>query len=92
MLAAAERRGIPREQAERVIGLLAAAGALHDFPAAELRALPDGPRARLARELATVSLAHGDTDGGARVLARRQAALGPGARHRAGRVGASPAC
>jgi len=74
VLAAAEELGIPRDAADRVIGLLAAAGAVQDFPAAELRALPDGPRARLARELATVSLAHGHTDGGARALARRQAA------------------
>ena len=74
VLAAAEELGIPRDAADQVIGLLAAAGALQDFPAAELRALPDGPRARLARELATVSLAHGHTDGGARALARRQAA------------------
>ena len=74
VLAAAERLGISREQADQVIGLLAAAGAVQDFPAAELRALPDGPRGRLARELATVSLAHGHADGGARVLARRQAA------------------
>lgn len=74
VLAEAHELGIGRRAAERVIGLLAAAGALHDFPAATLRALPDGPRDRLARELATVSLAHGHTDGGARVLARRQAA------------------
>jgi hypothetical protein len=74
VLAAAHDQGIGRQAAERVIGLLAAAGALHDFPAATLRALPDGPRARLAGELATVSLAHGYADGGARVLARRQAA------------------
>ena len=74
VLAAAEDLGIPRDAADQVIGLLAAAGAVQDFPAAELRALPDGPRARLARELATVSLAHGHADGGARVLARRQAA------------------
>ena len=74
VLAAAEELGISRDAADQVIGLLAAAGAVQDFPAAELRALPDGPRARLARELATVSLAHGHTDGGARALARRQAA------------------
>jgi bacteriocin biosynthesis cyclodehydratase domain-containing protein len=74
VLAAALELGISRQAAERVIGLLAAAGALHDFPAATVRALPDGPRDRLARELATVSLAHGHTDGGALVLARRQAA------------------
>jgi bacteriocin biosynthesis cyclodehydratase domain-containing protein len=74
VLAAAHELGISRQSAERVIGLLAAAGALHDFPAATMRALPAGPRDRLARELATVSLAHGHTDGGALVLARRQAA------------------
>ncbi len=74
MLAAAQDQGIGRHAAERVIGLLAAAGALHDFPAATLRALPDGPRDRLAGELASVCLAHGYSDGGAHVLARRQAA------------------
>ena len=74
VLAAAQDQGISRHAAERVIGLLAAAGALHDFPAATLRALPDGLRARLAGELATVSLALGHADGGALVLARRQGA------------------
>ena len=74
VLDAAHGQGIGRPAAERVIGLLAAAGALQDFPAATWRALPDGPRARLAGELATVSLAHGYADGGALVLARRQAA------------------
>jgi len=74
VLAAAEQLGIPQDAAHQVIGLLAGAGAVQDFPAAELRALPDGPRARLARELAAVSLAHGHADGGAKVLARRQSA------------------
>ena len=74
VLAAAQDQGVTRQAAERVIGLLAAAGALHDFPAATLRALPDGLRARLAGELATVSLALGHADGGALVLARRQGA------------------
>ena len=74
VLAAAEQLGIPQDAAHQVIGQLAAAGAVQDFPAAELRALPDGPRARLARELAAVSLAHGHADGGAKVLARRQSA------------------
>ncbi len=74
VLGAAQDQGISRHAAERVIGLLAAAGALHDFPAATLRALPDGLRARLAGELATVSLALGHADGGALVLARRQGA------------------
>jgi bacteriocin biosynthesis cyclodehydratase domain-containing protein len=57
-----------------VLALLASAGALDDFPAATLRALSQPLRTRLAAELATVSLAHRDCDGGARTLARRLAA------------------
>jgi bacteriocin biosynthesis cyclodehydratase domain-containing protein len=71
MLATAQAMGIPAEAADRVISLLAAAGVLDDFPAAALRAVPDDLRSRLAPELATTSLAHGDGDGGARALARR---------------------
>jgi len=74
VLVAAHERGIPRDTADRVIALLAAAGVVEDFPAAALRALPDGPRARLACELASASLAHGHADGGARILSRRQGA------------------
>ena len=74
VLAAAHERGIPRDTADHVIALLAAAGVVEDFPAAALRALPDGPRARLACELASASLAHGHADGGARILSRRQGA------------------
>ena len=74
VLAAAQQRGIPRDTADQVIALLAAAGVVEDFPAAALRALPDGPRARLACELASASLAYGHADGGARILSRRQAA------------------
>src|SRR4029077_18039996 len=58
------------------------AGTLDDYPAGILRALTQAERARLAPELADGSLAHGDTDGGARILARRQASrihvCGPG--------------
>jgi hypothetical protein len=79
-------RGIPAETAERVLALLATAGALDDFPAGTLRVLPPPLRSRLAAELATVSLAHGDGDGGARTLARRLAALI--CIHGGGRVGA----
>ena len=75
LLAAAAGQGIPREMTERVLTLLAAGGALDDFPAATLRELPPGVRARLAPELATTSLAHRDGDGGARALARRRNAL-----------------
>jgi bacteriocin biosynthesis cyclodehydratase domain-containing protein len=63
--------GIPTEATERVLALLATAGALDDFPAGTLRLLPPPLRARLAAELAAASLAHRDGDGGARTLARR---------------------
>ena len=56
-----------------MLTLLAAGGALDDFPAGTLRVLPQPLRARLAAELATVSLARQDGDGGARTLARRRA-------------------
>ena len=74
VLQAARDRGIPARTAERVLDLLAAGGALDDFPAGTLRVLPQPLRARLAAELATVSLARRDGDGGARTLARRRAA------------------
>ena len=74
VISAAGDRGIPPQLAERVLTLLAAGGALEDFPAGTYRALPLQLRARLAPELAAASLAHGDGDGGARVLARRRAA------------------
>jgi bacteriocin biosynthesis cyclodehydratase domain-containing protein len=84
ILAAAEH-GIPAETTERVLALLATAGALEDFPAGTLRLLPQPLRARLAAELASASLAHDDGDGGARTLARRLTAQ---VRiHGAGRVG-----
>jgi hypothetical protein len=74
ILAAAAESGISAEAADRVITLLAMGGALHDFPASTYRAVPHGLLTRLAPELATAALAHGDSDGGARVLARRQGA------------------
>jgi hypothetical protein len=74
VIAAAADRGIQAAAADRVISLLTAAGTLYDFPAGTIATLPDDSRARLASELATASLAHGDGDGGARVLVRRQAA------------------
>jgi hypothetical protein len=82
VIAAAVDRGLPASLADHVLTLLAAAGALDDHPAGTLRALTQAERARLAPELADASLAYGDTDGGARILARRQAArihvCGPG--------------
>ncbi len=74
VLAAAGDLGIAPEAADRVITLLAAGGALHDFPVSTYRMLPHPLRSRLAPELATAALAYGDGDGGARVLARRQGA------------------
>jgi bacteriocin biosynthesis cyclodehydratase domain-containing protein len=74
VLAAAGDLGMDAATADRVLTLLAAAGALDDLPAGGYGAVPAGARARLAPELATASLAHGDADGGARTLARRQAA------------------
>jgi bacteriocin biosynthesis cyclodehydratase domain-containing protein len=68
---AAAHHGIPAETTERVLALLATAGALDDFPAGTLRLLSPPLRARLATELAAASLAHRDGDGGARTLARR---------------------
>ena len=74
VIAAAADHGIQAEAADRVIALLTAAGTLCDFPASTMATLPDDVRVRLASELATASLAHGDGDGGARVLVRRRAA------------------
>jgi hypothetical protein len=74
LLEAARQSGIPIETADRVLTLLAAGGALNDFPAGTLRVLPQALRAQLAAELATASLARQDSDGGARTLARRRAA------------------
>ena len=74
VIAAARDRGMPAELADRVLTLLAAGGALDDFPAGTYRVLSRQLRARLAPELAATSLAHGYGDGGARTLARRCAA------------------
>ncbi len=75
VIAAAADHGIPALATERILALLAAGGALDDFPVSTLRELPPALRAKLAPELATTSLAHGDGDGGARALARRRAAV-----------------
>jgi hypothetical protein len=86
VLRTAETYGIPPGEADQVIGLLAAAGLLDDFPADLRAALPDYLRARIGPELACVALAYGHGDGGAAVLARRRAAFVRV--HGAGRVGA----
>jgi len=74
VVSAAVQLGIPAQLAERMLELLAAAGALVDFPAALLRALPAELRPQLLPELAAASLAGLDADGGAQVLTRRAAA------------------
>jgi bacteriocin biosynthesis cyclodehydratase domain-containing protein len=86
VIRAAADHGVPAGTADRILTLLAAAGALDDFPAGTLRLLPPPLRTRLAAELATASLAHRDGDGGARTLARRLAAQV--CVHGGGRVGA----
>jgi bacteriocin biosynthesis cyclodehydratase domain-containing protein len=83
---AARERGIPVEATRLVLRLLAGAGVLDDFPAALHRSLPAQLRARLGPDLACVSLASGDSDGGARTFARRRAAAVRV--YGAGRVGA----
>lgn len=75
LIADAAAHGIPEAVSERILTLLAAGGALDDFPAGTWRKLPGPLRMRLAAELATASLAHADGDGGARFLARRRAAI-----------------
>jgi ThiF family len=86
LIGTAQAYGVPPQATSRVLAMLAAAGVLDDFPARLHAALPDQLRARLAPELATASLAYGDGDGGARTLARRQAAFVRV--HGAGRTGA----
>src|SRR5499425_2824913 len=74
VLAAASDLGMDVDIADQVLSLLTAAGALSDLSAGRYGTLSAGARARLAPELATAALARGDADGGARTLARRQAA------------------
>lgn len=71
VLAAASTAGIAPAVTERVLTLLAAAGALIDFPASAIRSLPDELRQQMIPELASASLARLDGDGGAQILARR---------------------
>ena len=75
LVAAAAQLGVPGPLAERLLALLAGAGLLIDYPAAALRGLPADRRARLLPELAAVSIASQDADGGIAVLARRAAAV-----------------
>src|SRR6516162_4209984 len=86
LIATAQAYGIPAPAVSRVLELLAEAGVLDDFPSSWHATLPDRVRARLAPELATAALAYAETDGGARILARRRAAFVRV--HGAGRTGA----
>ncbi len=67
--------GISTATTNHVLGLLASAGVLNDFPASLHKFLPEYLRARLAPEMACASLAYGAGDGGARTIARRRAAF-----------------
>lgn len=82
VIAAACAQGVAEPVTDRIMTLLAAAGALDDYPAAAMRALPQDQRRRLSAELAAASLARGHSDAGATALVRRDAASvqihGPG--------------
>jgi hypothetical protein len=73
LIADASQRGVPVAVTERILTLLAAGGALIDYPAALVRSLPSELRDRLLPELTAMSLAGGQGDGGASFLARRAA-------------------
>src|SRR5215469_2679812 len=82
VIADAGRSGVPVAAAERVLTVLAAAGALIDYPAQLLRSLPVELRRLLLPVLAVASLTSQDSDGGARLLELRTATTvavtGPG--------------
>jgi bacteriocin biosynthesis cyclodehydratase domain-containing protein len=82
VIAAALAQGVPASVTDQILTLLAAAGALDDFPIAAMSALPGDRRERMGAELAAAALARGHSDAGAAALARRDAAhvqiYGPG--------------
>jgi hypothetical protein len=82
VIAAACEQGIPEPVTDRILTLLAVAGALDDFPAAAIQSLGSARRQRLRAELAAAALAREHSDAGATVLVRRDAAsvrvFGPG--------------
>jgi hypothetical protein len=73
LVADASQGGVPPVVTERVLTMLAAGGAIIDFPAAALRSMPRELRQELAPVLAAASLAARDSDGGVRLLGRRTA-------------------
>jgi len=62
--------GIGQDAVDKILGLLASAGVLDDFPAGLRAALPGYLRERITPELACAALAYGHGDGGAAVLYR----------------------
>lgn len=89
VMAAARDAGISVKTVQRVLGLLAAAGALSDLPLATLTTLGPTARSRIGTELAAAALTYDHCDGGARTLARRRLAFVRV--HGAGRIGAAVA-
>jgi hypothetical protein len=73
VIADAGRCGVPAGVTERVLTVLAAADALIDYPAQLLRSLPVELRRLLLPVLTVASLTGRDSDGGARLLRRREA-------------------
>jgi bacteriocin biosynthesis cyclodehydratase domain-containing protein len=71
VIAEAARRGVPAAVTARIVGLLAAAGAIVDFPSEILRSMQPELRRQLMPVLTTASLSAQDGDGGASILARR---------------------
>ena len=67
--------GIGQDAVDKILGLLASAGVLDDFPAGLRATLPGYLLERITPELACAALAYGHGDGGAAVLARRRAAF-----------------
>ena len=82
VIEAAGAEGIPERVTDQILTLLAAGGALDDFPIAAMSALPHDRRQRIGAELAAAALARGHSDAGAAALVRRDAAhvqiYGPG--------------
>jgi hypothetical protein len=73
LLSEAGLRGVPAAVTERIMTVLAGAGAIIDFPAGAMRSMPFELRRQLAPVLTAASLAGQDADGGVRLLARRSA-------------------
>jgi bacteriocin biosynthesis cyclodehydratase domain-containing protein len=73
LVAAAGQLGVAPKVTERILTMLAAGGAVIDFPADAIRSMPGELRQELGPALAVASLASRDADGGVRLLSRRAA-------------------